>query len=410
MGPSYCDCRDGNCKIVDESILEATRIGIHMTDENKPQCQSLILQRPNEDEHTPKSSYIRDFYHIPLLKDPAVRNRLIQQAKELVQHSRDTFWLDAVLVCDRNKRNDLCDLELLAWNLFHRHWEHYASGSNHRKISPRMIRGAEWWVQVKPVTQQLLSKEKSPTDSLNYDTFVEEAIDLHYDKDEEMAISFGLGVFPSLSTVTYFTENASPTLIFPRRYEDQDDGTMSEMFISHPLCNKHLVFDGRLLHGAPSHPLLRRQMDDSIYDDARVSPMERITFLVNIWLDYKPAHVNPLPHTIRESIQIAASGSKSAPMISLLEEKPLEIVPVDAVPILFLTSLEDQPELLREKIELPFVGGKSTWATDGDDMAMIVKVYPPPPSHHDAALIQFGPGLEATFEYSGASDEESNAE
>jgi hypothetical protein len=48
--------------------------------------------------------------------------------------------------------------------------------------------GAEWWVQVKPIAAEASNAEA--------------AVDLHYDKDEELSAAFLLGSFPDLSTVT----------------------------------------------------------------------------------------------------------------------------------------------------------------------------------------------------------------
>jgi hypothetical protein len=414
MGPCFCDCIDGSCQIADESNLEATRIGIYTTDDSNLPCQSLSiasLKWNHENGKSSSHSYVRDVYNIPLLRnDVAFRARLVQQAKELVRHSRDTFWLDVgELANDARLWNDnLCDLELLASQVCFRHLENYCSVDEQREDA-LMIKGAEWWVQVKPVSSSLLGSHKEKgSESLEFDNFREEAIDLHYDKDEEVAASFGLGVFPSLSTVTYLTdsiENAAPTLIFSRRYDSDEEELMTEMFISRPSFGKHVVFDGRLLHGAPSHPLLRQH---NIKGEA-VETHEhaiRITVLVNIWLNYKPARVNPLPQSIRECIRKATNDTKSLFTLCSSAAKPLEFVPVESVPTLLLSSLVDRPKMLREPIELPFVGGMSTWAggDDDDDLVMVVKVYPPPPAHaqFDAALIQFGPGLEASFDYCGA--------
>jgi hypothetical protein len=408
MGPCFCDCRDGSCRIADASVQEAARIGLETTVDSDCPCPSLSIpsiKRTHENEESSCPTYIRDVYHIPLLRnDAAFQNRLVRQAKELIRHSRDTFWLDAVEKDAKRNEESLCDLELLAWQVFHRHWKHYCDIPDRGK-DPPMILGAEWWVQVKPVSSA--SDEEKVADALESDHLQEEAIDLHYDKDEEMAASFGLGVFPSLSTVTYLTDSsAAPTLIFSRRYDSNEEETMSDMLISHPSCGKHVVFDGRLLHGAPSHPLLRRHNVKGDGEETR-EPAVRITFLVNMWLNYKPARVNPLSQSIRECIKKVTNDTESSRTFSSAG-KALDFVPVESMPTLALSSLVDRPEMLREPIELPFVGGKSTWAGDGDDddLAMVVKVYPPPLAHsqHDSVLVQFGPGLEATLDYFDADD------
>jgi hypothetical protein len=57
----------------------------------------------------------------------------------------------------------------------------------------------EWWIQSK-----YLEQDGTPA-----------PIDLHYDKDENMAEAYGIGLFPQLSTVTYLTGSPNaPTVIF----------------------------------------------------------------------------------------------------------------------------------------------------------------------------------------------------
>ena len=55
-------------------------------------------------------------------------------------------------------------------------------------------------------------------------------IDLHYDKDEALAESFGLGSFPTLSTVTYLTgasSKAPPTILLDHTYTQGEEEVMS---------------------------------------------------------------------------------------------------------------------------------------------------------------------------------------
>ena len=133
--------------------------------------------------------------------DEKACDRLEKEATELVKHTRDTHWLEL----NSNPDEKYSKLEELALQVLRRHVKEYqlcdATGDFHG--------GAEWWVQVKPVTLPTNSGESR----LDRVIKAGEAVDLHYDKDEVLAESFDLGSFPALSTVTYLTAtpNASPT-------------------------------------------------------------------------------------------------------------------------------------------------------------------------------------------------------
>jgi hypothetical protein len=181
----------------------------------------------------------------------------------LVEESRDTFWIpiDDNEEESSNDTRDWCDLEKLAIEVYKCHVKAYnlCSGHSAKKgdTQDETTPGAEWWVQVKPV-----GSSKTP-------------VDLHYDKDEALAEAFCLGSFPTLSTVTYLTGRGTddsqykddemqrggmdeaPTVVFPHTYHDDEDQPISAMLLSRPVRGKHIVFDGRLLHGAPGHPALR---------------------------------------------------------------------------------------------------------------------------------------------------------
>jgi hypothetical protein len=377
MGPAYCDCKQlAKCRIKNQSQKEADRLLI-------PACQQpkIILNVTNDEPYT------RDVLRISVLEENSDFYRHLQrQAKRLVARSKDTFWLQA-----STGDGDLCDFELLALIIFRRHCEHYFRWSRDDVNGAEKcgVAGAEWWVQLKSVSHGSGSHRL-----LELHGKGSEAVDLHYDKDESMAESFGLGFFPALSTVTYLTDSkdAAPTLVFSHRYDQEDNENISEMLISHPFpSGKHLVFDGRLLHGAPSHYALRQQSDgprDSRNDDVEV----RITFLVNIWLDHKPVGVHVLPRHIREELR-ACSPSSARETVNL-EAMGFRQIPV---PAMELTDESQLPATLQGRIQLPFVGGKdTTWGDDEEEQeAMILATYPPPNHNSGTLLAQFGPGMEA---------------
>lgn len=95
--------------------------------------------------------------------------------------------------------------------------------------------GAEWWVQYK--SDESLDRSAG--------------IDLHYDKDEEIAAQYGVGVFPNLSTVTYLscTATSLPTLILNNNPCTPVGDPIPEAYLSYPVIGKHVAFNGSLLHG-----------------------------------------------------------------------------------------------------------------------------------------------------------------
>lgn len=322
-----------------------------------------------------------DVFRVPLLEDNTeAANVLVNQCKALVAQSRDTFWLDQA-TCDTAPV--LCCLEQLAWSIFQQHIRRYGMDESNAM-------GCEYWVQCKNVSFPG-NDYPNPENYCNG----EEAVDLHYDKDEVVAEYFGLGMFPTLSTVTYLagSVDAPPTMVLDRTYNDPDEKDISSILVSRPQVGKHLVFDGRLLHGAPSHFALRNL--------TQRSSSERLTFLVNVWVGHKPVGVRVLPNDMRSAINSATidnSGEREKlPSIlsgmELLENSDIEEVTLNAV--------TDLPADRHDPIELPFVGGKATWAEEDDasSASLVVATYVPS-IESTTARIFFGAGLEAQLRYS----------
>ena len=109
-------------------------------------------------------------------------------------------------------------------------------------------------------------------------------------------------IHPHLSTVSYLTDIGAPTIVFDKRVDYSngshicmDQSEASEAFCSWPKIGKHLSFDGRLLHAAPSDlmpkGLFKKQCSSQVDNTADTSIQnaierrhKRITFLVNIWM------------------------------------------------------------------------------------------------------------------------------
>ena len=330
--------------------------------------------------------YTLDSFTIPSLSSSdGVQHcqNLVRQAEALVDESRETFWVpvgdDELEISGKDE--DLSDLELLAKAVYLQHVKSYNLNMRtftekkdvNADLLPRLLTknnsctdeeskpGAEWWVQVKPE-----GSTKTP-------------VDLHYDKDEALAEAFCLGSFPTLSTVTYLTGSGSnqqtfkdggcqggmdeaPTVVFPHTYHDDEDQPIHAMLLSRPVRGKHIVFDGRLLHGAPGHPGLRPAYNNGAEDKLRV------TFLVNIWRTGRPAGVHVLPKSIRSKLQtVRYEGylrDGSLPYASLEFER--RYVPQYNAPSkLSLAFSADNP--LDTHFTLPFVSKGATWISESDD-------------------------------------------
>lgn len=207
-----------------------------------------------------------------------------------------TFWMPAAV------EESECWMEQLAQQIFQYHTRRLTN------YDPATS-GAEWWVQIRP----------SPPNMGRYDLLVKDddensknSVSFHWDKDEDLRILAGgnLYVHPHISTVTYLTNLGAPTMVIDDYRIDNVTGDWlvpdqkPKAVVSWPRTGKHLSFDGRLLHAAPIE-----LMQDQLWEQQIKVPSEldesfkklqsrrnrRVTFLVNIWLNYKPFNIERFP-------------------------------------------------------------------------------------------------------------------
>uniref|UniRef100_A0A7S2L7H2 Uncharacterized protein n=1 Tax=Leptocylindrus danicus TaxID=163516 RepID=A0A7S2L7H2_9STRA len=213
-----------------------------------------------------------------------------------------------------------------------------------------------------------------------------------------MAQTFGLGYFPVLSTVTYLSSNhsANPTVVFSHTYETAQDHPINSAVISHAERGKHLVFDGRLLHGAPAHPRLRRDVDKSsltrCYDDVRV------TFLVNVWMNDKPLDAIELNEETRKLLKSRAKPCSDIEIINQgAEFNDLHISSF---------AMNEVNQCGKDgKILLPFISAEAAWVDDESGAGTYVSMYPPERHESLTFRIDYGPNFEAQI-----SSEDDNSE
>ena len=198
--------------------------------------------------------------------------------------------------------------------------------------------GAEWWVQIRPSPPKI--GRYAMLDD-NPDEISKTGISFHWDKDEDLPLLTGASifVFPHISTVTYLTDYGAPTMVLGCRADNltgewivpgcrnakdrPEDETPMEGFVSWPRAGKHLSFDGRYLHAAPPDLMeegrfveqtrlpelqttITTENDETKEQDGTLKLFRRrhrrVTFLVNVWLNYKPIDARMFPETMLDKM------------------------------------------------------------------------------------------------------------
>jgi len=105
------------------------------------------------------------------------------------------------------------------------------------------------------------------------------------------------------------------------------------------------------------------------------SPNEeyRITFLVNVWVDHKPAGVHRLPNEIRDVLKRTSNDSICVgDKLSCARFESCQIAER------FISMEEEVRGAGPSRIDLPFLGKNTTWGEDGDPpYELVVSMYTP---------------------------------
>jgi hypothetical protein len=232
-----------------------------------------------------------------------------------------TFWMPV----DGTAR---CTFEQFALDVFH---HHVPASLDYDKTKS----GAEWWVQIRPSpegTGRYSMHDDQP------DAISETGISFHWDKDEDLRLLTGGSTYihPHVSTVTYLTDYGCPTLALNCRVHNltgdwmvpgdhpNDKEKQVEGFVSWPKTGKHTSFDGRYLHAALPDVMEPGAFEEQIKftksDDEKQNKLlkrrhRRVTFLVNIWLNYQPFEVKPFPETMID--KLSGTNEKDRKQLSL---------------------------------------------------------------------------------------------
>ena len=149
-------------------------------------------------------------------------------------------------------------------------------------------------------------------------------VGFHWDKDYSKE-EHGLNVPPHLSTVTYLSNIGAPTVVttvcVQKQYQDLEHipQTVSALQVSPPRRGKHICFDGRLLHGAPAD--LSEALIGSVCPTAQDA--RRISLLVNIWINHKPAYAEYPSRKLRRRLAPAVPPAACPVRLGSEPEDPL---------------------------------------------------------------------------------------
>jgi hypothetical protein len=305
-----------------------------------------------------------------------------RQAIFLPSLSKDTFWL-------ASRQQPRCLLEAYVHEIL---MSHLTSLDDIKAIDPETS-GAEWWVQVKQAGDQSNQQMKQSNSQLNGNDI---GIDLHYDKDEELARLFGVGVFPLISTVTYVSKSREvlPTIIFQATTSEFIGTPIRSYIHSNPKRGKHIAFDGRLLHGAPylceeeydefeeeefedeeleeSNKLMTTEAKE---DRAQKGSNYRVTLLVNIWKNHRPLDVEVLPPIIVETLNNMIPYDSSKKINLEYEPGILNEVGVSKADV--------KQKQKGDWVRTPFVSKYSTWGKSEDEASLSLRYWRPSKLQND---------------------------
>uniref|UniRef100_A0A7S3Z950 Uncharacterized protein n=1 Tax=Lotharella globosa TaxID=91324 RepID=A0A7S3Z950_9EUKA len=224
-----------------------------------------------------------------------------------------TFWIASN---DKPK----CLLEQIAKAIFEQHTGAVTDGSKNHTPLIAETSGAEFWS---------LCMESG------------DAVGWHWDKDYATE-SDGLNIHPHVATVTYLTDVGAPTMFLEKTVGSpivghSIAGPIKKGYLSWPQVGKHVSFDGRWLHGAPDEltdafsrsnedsrdsaekedtksakkrrnpPRSKKhQAKKSRKSTARLTSVpQRITFLVNVWLNHKPEYAKRMESRLQRKLSPA---------------------------------------------------------------------------------------------------------
>jgi hypothetical protein len=234
-----------------------------------------------------------------------------------------------------------CGLEALALQIFEAHTKDLPKGS----FAPEQS-GAEWWTLVLDADPPKEESENGDDDDDESKEEDHDEVGMHFDADyglEDQAP--GLMLHPRVATITYLSNVGAPTLILDKRSPPPNDvmelgGEITRGWLSGPRIGKHVAFDGRLLHGAPATffpgvalgdvvveapPAKKQKSNDGVASIPRPEkPPQRITFMVNVWLNHCPMDAELLDDDIVEKLKTPSDNKSNLSLAKTTQDSPLD--------------------------------------------------------------------------------------
>jgi len=275
-----------------------------------------------------------------------------------------------------------CALEKLAMDIFQAHTKGLEAGKHYDLERS----GAEWWTLVLDTTRPNSIEETRESYDADSQSSEEEddEVGMHFDADyglEHQLPNFML--HPRVATVTYLSNIGVPTLVLDKRSPPPKDiekkslgGSIEVGWLSHPMVGKHIAFDGRLLHGAPGTffpTATKKRLDCEDHEPATKkrkvevkstiscendvhSSTQRITFMVNIWLNHCPIDAELIDDNLCSKMKIQLNFDSG-------EEKVRDMKGEEIYESDFQFTLEDidKPNSL-EKEEIYIAEEEKDWA------------------------------------------------
>jgi len=318
--------------------------------------------------------------------EPLPRHAVWADAHALTSHHWNLLQQDAATVFTARTRDDdqaysagttyfwpcrmppRCALEALVRAIFECHTREMMTTTS---FVPEQS-GAEWWTLVldddddnddhkngeqqqgaggnnkKPKKSD--DEEDNKSESSSEEEEEGDEVGLHFDADYGLeAQAPNLLLHPRIASVTYLSPCGSPTVVLDQKSPPPNDlekktlqGSVRKAWLSRPVQGKHLAFDGRLLHGAPSTffpgttiqktttatATTETKKSDTTNGNADAEPpakrikvadgtdvpqngtstTKRMTLLVNIWLNHCPLDAEPLEDEIIEQMKTPFSS------------------------------------------------------------------------------------------------------
>ena len=220
-----------------------------------------------------------------------------------------------------------CALEALVQTIFKAHTSNLEEGV----MIPEQS-GAEWWTLVldedSESQNEATANESNKSQEEEDDDEEGDEVGMHFDADyglEDQAPN--LLIHPRVATVTYLSDMGAPTVVMQRRSPPPNDvekksleGPIQTSWLSHPKIGKHIAFDGRLLHGAPAtfFPATTATVPGTQPPSKRAKPAcsQRITLLVNVWVNHCPLDAEPLDDEICSQLSPLQQGENQDPLFT----------------------------------------------------------------------------------------------